>query len=253
MRLGIIGGGTIARLFLEHVRAGALGTAQVVAVVGRSDASRGNALAGEFGVPFVVGVDALLARKPEVVVEAASHEAVRTFGPPLLRAGIALIVLSGGALADDTLRQTLERAAAEHNALLYLPSGGIGGLDALKAACIAGVSEVTIAVTKPPAAWKGIAYVEQLGVDLDRITAPVTLFGALRAPGAALSGQRQHRRRAVPGGHRLRPHTAQSRRRSGAHPQHPLHRHPRQDRQHPRPARERALARQSEDGLAGVL
>jgi aspartate dehydrogenase len=182
MRLGIIGGGTIARLFLEHVRAGALGTAQVVAVVGRSHASRGNALAGEFGVPFVVGVDALLARKPEVVVEAASHEAVRTFGPPLLRAGIALIVLSGGALADDTLRQTLERAAAEHNALLYLPSGGIGGLDALKAACIAGVSEVTIAVTKPPAAWKGIAYVEQLGVDLDRITAPVTLFeGSARA------------------------------------------------------------------------
>ena len=182
MRLGIIGGGTIARLFLEHTRAGDLGAVEVVAVVGRSDASRGNALAREFGAPFVVGVDALLACKPEVVVEAASHEAVRSFGAPLLRAGVALIVLSGGALADDTLRATLERAAAEHDALLYLPSGGIGGLDALKAACVAGVSEVTIAVSKPPAAWKGIAYVEQLGVDLDRLTAPVTLFeGTARA------------------------------------------------------------------------
>jgi aspartate dehydrogenase len=182
MRLGIIGGGTVARLFLEHVRAGDLGAVQVVAVVGRSNASRGKALGGQFAVPFAVGLDALLACKPEVVVEAASHEAVRTFGPPLLDAGVALIVLSGGALADDALRQTLERAAAQHNALLCLPSGGIGGLDALKAACIAGVSEVTIAVTKPPAAWKGIAYVEQLGVDLDRITAPVTLFeGTARA------------------------------------------------------------------------
>jgi aspartate dehydrogenase len=176
MRVGIIGGGTIARLCLQHIRAGDLGAAEVVAIVGRSDASRGSALAAQFGVSFVVGLDALLAAQPEVVVEAASHEAVRTFGPALLRAGVALIVLSAGALADDDLRETLERAAAEHGALLLVPSGGIGGLDALKAACIAGVDSVTIAVTKPPAAWKGIPYVEQLGIDLDRLSAPLTLF-----------------------------------------------------------------------------
>jgi aspartate dehydrogenase len=176
MRVGIIGGGTIARLFLQHVKAGDLGAAEIVAVVGRSDASRGKALAAEFGVPFVTSFDALLARKPDVVVEAASHDAVNTFGPPLLRAGVALIVLSAGALCDDALRQTLEGAAAQHQTFLYVPSGGIGGLDALKAACIAGVDEVTIAVTKPPAAWKGIPYVERLGIDLDRLTAPVTLY-----------------------------------------------------------------------------
>ena len=182
MRVGILGGGTIARLLLQHLRAGELGATEVVAVVGRSDASRGKALAGEFRVPFVLGVQALLARKPDVVVEAASHEAVHAFGPGLLRAGVALIVLSAGALADDALRESLEGAAAEQGALLYVPSGGIGGLDALKAACIAGVDEVTIAVTKPPAAWKGIPYVERLGVDLDRLTTPVTLFeGPARA------------------------------------------------------------------------
>ena len=182
MRVGIVGGGTIARLFLQHIRAGDLGAAEIVAVVGRNQASRGKALAAEFGVPFVVGVEALLAAKPEVVVEAASHDAVRTFGPPVLRAGIPLIVLSGGALADDALRATLERDAAEHRALLYVPSGGIGGLDALKAACIAGVDEVTIAVTKPAAAWKGIPYVERLGIDLDRLSGPVTLYdGPARA------------------------------------------------------------------------
>ena len=182
MRVGIIGGGTIARLFLQHIRAGELGAAEVVAVVGRSDASRGKALASDFGVPFVIGLEGLLARKPDVVVEAASHEAVHAFGAEVLRAGMALIVLSAGALADDTLRGSLERAAADHRALLYVPSGGIGGLDALKAACIAGVDEVTIAVTKPPAAWKGIPYVERLGVDLDHLTTPVTLYdGPARA------------------------------------------------------------------------
>ena len=60
------------------------------------------------------------------------------------------MLLSGGALADDKLRERLEHAARANRALLYVPSGGIGGLDALKAACAAGVDEVSIAVTKPP-------------------------------------------------------------------------------------------------------
>jgi aspartate dehydrogenase len=101
---------------------------------------------------------------------------VRQYAAPLLEAGIAVILLSGGALCDDALRVRLERLAAERRAMLYVPSGGIGGLDALKAACAAGVDEVEIAVTKPPAAWKGIPYVERLGVDLDRLAGPTTLF-----------------------------------------------------------------------------
>jgi len=176
MRVGIIGGGTIARLFLGHIRRGDLGRARVIAIAGRSGSSRGRELAKAFRVAFVSDLKSLLAKKPDVVVEAASHEAVREYGEPLLRKGIALIVLSCGALCDDALRRKLERAAMKSGALLSVPSGGIGGLDALKAACVAGVDEVTIAVTKPPAAWKGIAYVEKLGVDLDGLRASRVLF-----------------------------------------------------------------------------
>jgi len=176
MRVGIIGGGSIARLFLEHIRRGDLGDAQVVAIAGRSDASRGRSLAQEYGVAFAAGSEELVAQRPDVVVEAASHEAVRDYAEELLKQGIAVIVLSAGALCDDALRARLERAAHESGALLYVPSGGIAGLDALKAACIAGVDEVTIAVTKPAAAWKGIAYVEKLGVDLDGLREPYVLF-----------------------------------------------------------------------------
>ncbi|HET7766520.1 MAG TPA: aspartate dehydrogenase [Burkholderiales bacterium] len=172
MRVGLLGGGVIARLFLEHRG----GDVEIAAVAGRSEASRGKALAREFGVPFVIGAQALIAARPEIVIEAASHEAVREHIETLLSHGIAVIVLSGGALCDDALRERLERAAAEHRAPLYVPSGGIGGLDALKAACAAGVDEVSIAVTKPPAAWKGIPYVERLSIDLDRLENPLTLF-----------------------------------------------------------------------------
>lgn len=175
MRIGLLGGGVIARLVLEHIRAGRM-PGEVVAIAGRGPASRGRALARAFGVRYVVGAEALAAERPDVVVEAASHDAVREHGEALLGRGIALIVLSGGALADDALRGRLERAAQAHDALLYVPSGGIGGLDALKAACAAGADTVTIAVTKPPAAWKGIEYVERLGVDLDALEGPATLF-----------------------------------------------------------------------------
>src|SRR5207302_627948 len=184
MRVGLLGGGVIARLFLEHARSGQMGEAKVVAIAGRSENSRGKALANEFGVPFVIGGNKLLAFHPEVVIEAASHDAVREHAEALLSNGIAVIVLSGGALCDEELRARLERAAAKHRALLYLPSGGIGGLDALKAACAAGVDEVSIAVTKPPAAWKGIAYDERMKIDLDRLAGAVTLF-----EGTAREGQ----------------------------------------------------------------
>ena len=176
MRVGIIGGGTIARLFIEHIQRGDLGEADVVAIVGRGAPSRGKALADEHGIAFVTGIDGLLKTHPDVVVEAAAHAVVREYGAPLLEQGIAFIVLSCGALADDALRARLEAAALRSGALLYVPSGGIGGLDALKAACIAGVDTVSIAVTKPPAAWKGIAYVERLGIDLAGLREARVLF-----------------------------------------------------------------------------
>lgn len=172
MRVALLGGGTIARLVLEHRAPGV----EIVAIAGRSPASRAAALAREFRVSYVVGQEALLATRPAVVVEAASHEAVREHLVPLLEAKISVVVLSAGALADDALRARAETAAARTGALFYVPSGGIGGLDALKTACLAGVDEVSIQVAKPPAAWKGISYVERLGIDLDRLQGATVLF-----------------------------------------------------------------------------
>ena len=110
------------------------------------------------------------------MVEAASHDAVRQYAAPLLEARIPVIVLSGGALCDDALRTQLERLAAREAraALCALgrdrrPRRAEGGLRG-------GRRRGEIAVTKPPAAWKDIPYVERLGVDLDRLAAATTLF-----------------------------------------------------------------------------
>ncbi|TMH24429.1 MAG: hypothetical protein E6H63_16785, partial [Betaproteobacteria bacterium] len=103
MRVGLLGGGTIARLVLETIGRGALAGAEVVALAGRTSGSGAAALAKQHGVHFVIGRDALLARQPEVVLEAASHDAVREHLVPLLKAGVHTVVLSAGALVDDAL------------------------------------------------------------------------------------------------------------------------------------------------------
>ena len=96
MRIALLGGGTIARLFLEHIRRGDLGPGiEVAAVCGRSALSHGASLASEYGVPFVTGVNALVAAKPDVVVEAASQDAVRDHLVNLLAAKISVIDLLG--------------------------------------------------------------------------------------------------------------------------------------------------------------
>jgi aspartate dehydrogenase len=174
MRIALLGAGTIARLVLEHVREENLRGIEVIAIAGRT--ARGAGLAAEFGCRFTTRFDELLALKPAVILEAASHDAIRAHLVPSLSAGVSMIVLSAGALADDRLRENAESAAAKAGAVLYVPSGGIGGLDALKAACAAGVEEVAIRVAKPPAAWQKIAYVEALGIDLDRLDTAQVLF-----------------------------------------------------------------------------
>lgn len=182
MRIALLGAGTIARLVLEHLRRGDLPGIEVAGIGGRSAASRGVPLAAAHALPYVVGGPALLALHPQVIVEAASHEAVRENLVSFLEAGASVVVLSAGALADDRLREAAEVAAQRSGARLHVPSGGIGGLDALKAACVAGVDEVAIQVAKPPAAWKGIAFVEELGVDLDDMSKAHTLYkGPARA------------------------------------------------------------------------
>ena len=93
MRVGLLGGGVIARLFLEHARRGEMGDAKVVALAGRNENSRGNALAREFGVPFVVGAAKLIEARPEVAHELAGAIARRqaaglTVGPAEVDEGV---------------------------------------------------------------------------------------------------------------------------------------------------------------------
>lgn len=107
------------------------------------------------GMTRWTGVEALIAAKPDLVVECATHAAVRETVPPLLAAGIDVVIVSIGALGDSATVAALETAARRGGARATAVSGAIGGLDALRAAALAGLDSVTYVGRKPPAAWTG--------------------------------------------------------------------------------------------------
>jgi len=108
-------------------------------------------------VPVVDSVEALLAMRPDLVVECAGHQALRDSGEAVIRHGTDLLVVSVGALADATLEQSLRNAAADGGGRLLIPGGALGGIDALSAAREAGLDSVEYSGRKAPASWKGTA------------------------------------------------------------------------------------------------
>jgi aspartate dehydrogenase len=118
---------------------------------GRADAAR--ARLGDIDV--VESLDLLLARRPRVVAEIASQGAVAEHGETVLRAGFDLLVISVGALADAKLFARLKAAAQEGGSRILLPAGAIGGIDAIAAMRLGGLSAVRYRSRKPPAAWRG--------------------------------------------------------------------------------------------------
>ena len=176
LRIGIIGCGAIGGYLLDAVIAGKIDHATVEVVCGRSDRSKGRQKVKDCGIRWVTDPREMFSCNLNVIVEAASHRVVEENGPEILKHGIDFIPASLGALVDARLLRELTDAAAETGSILHIPSGGIGGLDALQAAIVGGVHSVTMTTRKPPATWKGIPYVERMDLDLDRIDRPVELY-----------------------------------------------------------------------------
>ena len=115
----------------------------------------------------------MIAVEPDVVIEAAGHEALRAIGPAVVASGADLIVAAVGALADEDFADTL-REAARDGGRVIVPPGAVAGLDGLVAARSAGLERVTYSSYKPPHAWRGTR-AEKI-VDLDHADDEVVFF-----------------------------------------------------------------------------
>lgn len=167
-KVAVIGFGAMARSLEQSLRKAGSDIAVTAALISKATDVEHD------GVVFFRDVDGLVAWGPSVVVECASHEAVKDHVPALLRAGVDVIVVSIGSLGDATLLNSLDMAAEHGNSRLTVVSGAVGGLDALRSAKLGGLDRVMYTGTKPPAAWKGTP--AEKFYDLSSLTEPTVIF-----------------------------------------------------------------------------
>lgn len=108
-----------------------------------------------------------------LVVEAASQEAIRQYGPSVVSKGKHLMVMSTGALLEPVLFSRMADLAQEIGCSILIPSGALGGIDAIKASRNE-LQEVTLTTRKPP---KSLVDTGQADVyDIEAITAAKVIF-----------------------------------------------------------------------------
>jgi aspartate dehydrogenase len=104
----------------------------------------------------------------DLVVECASVQAARDIALSVLKKGKDLMILSVGALVDADFRHRIFEAARANKCDVYIPSGAIGGIDALLAASQGAINRVTLTTTKPPKGLETAPYVLNNDVNLTR-------------------------------------------------------------------------------------
>lgn len=170
-RVAFIGWGAI------NSRVGALleqrGTAIEIVGVATRDTSEERARLPN-GVSFLQSPDDLASLNPDLVVEAAGRAAIAQWAPAALASAPTMIIASTSAFCDDGLLAWLADLAERHGSRIQVPSGAIGGIDALASAATLGLDDVVHQIVKPPRAWKGTP-AEQL-VPLDDLTERAVFF-----------------------------------------------------------------------------
>jgi aspartate dehydrogenase len=96
-------------------------------------------------------------RDADVVVEAASQDAVNRFCKTILAKGKSLIIMSVGALADQRLWSELQDRAIRNRGRIYVPTGAIAGIDAIRSVKDL-IESVTLTTTKSPKALLGAPF-----------------------------------------------------------------------------------------------
>jgi aspartate dehydrogenase len=177
VRLALVGTGAIGGYLLDAIANGSAGTIDVVALADIPDREVQLAqLADRLGCTWHTHPLDVLNATPDVIVEAAAPAVVRDFAGRWLDGGASVLTMSVGALADPDLLRDLSATAARTGRHVLVPSGAIGGLDAIRAARIGGLESVELRTTKPPRALTGAPHLVASGTEVEAFTEPTVVF-----------------------------------------------------------------------------
>jgi aspartate dehydrogenase len=170
--VGLIGCGTIGTHLALAIESGSIANASLAGLFDIVDDNAKNLKSKLKGNPEVYSDFGRFIDCPaDIIIEAASQQAVRKFGKPIIEASKDLMIMSVGALADRTfLAELLELSPVRKGeSRIYVPTGAIAGIDAIRSVRYL-LDSVTLTTTKSPKALAGAPFLAKRKVDVDTIT-----------------------------------------------------------------------------------
>lgn len=171
LSIGIVGCGTIGSGLAQALCEGRI-PARLAGLTNRTR-TRAEGLAERLSPrPAVLELPDLV-QASDLVVEAATREALEEIVPACLQAGKDVFVISVGGLLD---REAWFEEAARRGCRILIASGAIAGLDGVRGAVEGRVESVTLTTRKPPRGLAGAPYVVERGIDVHAFTEETLLF-----------------------------------------------------------------------------
>jgi aspartate dehydrogenase len=115
-----------------------------------------------------------LIRRSDLVIEAAQASVSAEIASRVIKAKRDIMIMSVGGIVANFSR--LSRLADSNNQRIYIPSGAIAGVDALKAAAMGKIKKVVLTTRKNPKSFTGVKYVADKKIDLKKIKEDTVIF-----------------------------------------------------------------------------
>jgi aspartate dehydrogenase len=175
-KVGLLGCGTIGSQLALAVDSNKVANASLAALFDISESNIQNLKGKLHTNPQAYSdFEEFLSSNADIVVEAASQNAVRALGKAILEAGKDLMVMSVGALADSAFLAELLQVAMKRGSRIYVPTGAIAGIDAIRSARHL-LESVTLTTTKSPKALAGAPFFETSKIKLDDIAKSTVIY-----------------------------------------------------------------------------
>ncbi len=176
IRIGIIGCGTIGSQLVKAIDEKFSHQAELFALCDTDKEKAQKLERNSSSTPEILSIDELI-NNCDLVIEAASGKISYEVAQKTLEANKDVMLMSIGGILGR--HQALFSLARSKGCRIHLPSGAIGGLDAVKAASMAKINSATLITRKPPQGLAGAPYLAQKKIDLAGIKEETVVFEGL--------------------------------------------------------------------------
>ena len=173
LRIGIVGCGAIgSRIALSTKKE--LKSRFMVSALYDIDCQKSRTLAQRLNKPSLVkpSIQETI-HSSDIVVEAVNTSATRDIVRQAISLKRSVLAMSVGRLLGQSRLFSL---AEKNHCSLLMPSGAIAGLDAVKAASLAGIKKMTLTTRKPPQGFADNPYLRDKGISLKDVKEETVVF-----------------------------------------------------------------------------